>query len=485
MRQVTKEALAKLSGIGINISTADFQALMWYPEKQLFRKGGVAPGRGADNDYLDAAKMLAIKEGITNEQIEEALPTSERSGAINNIPSPEGQDGGLYPGPDGSQATTDNSIQSPALLSPQVGPAGPRPATAAPKRRPFAKVDLSGVRQLLPRSRAVFEIGRKGSKFEDGIQTLDDALDLAQALGIAVKLFDSQSEMSAYRGGASPNSMGTYTRSGNVGAEGTIFGLNPNAMTNSGARVSSISSLVTLLHEIGHGVTLSPLDLSSPQQSDSNFVNPVTGEMDRAPRGSFAGSALRPLLEGTGDPAILKEIDNLQNNIEAYTTKDPKQRVAVRQVRKLMSDLQVWVDNLNNSVDTNVITPEQGQAKMDEMGDELSDFGNYTRNVRELSADPMAIYTLNPKLAKAVMPKTAALIKNEMRKGGNKTVQFYAHPLPVIIATVMAMLAQGKAEDEEKEGTHQMPDGSTMKNSEMGDGALTPPGMPSGLLTAA
>ena len=30
-----------------------------------------------------------------------------------------------------------------------------------------------------------------------------------------------------------------------------------------------------------------------------------------------------------------------------------------------------------------------------------------------------------------------------------------------------------------------MPDGSTMKNSEMGDGALTPPGMPAGLLTAA
>jgi hypothetical protein len=452
------------------LNMSDLQALLWYPEKRLYdtakQKDGESRGYKDDEapDYANAAKTSV----------------GNRLG----YPGAAGY-GGRGPSATNEGPTSDNSIQSPALLSPQVGPAGPRPAAAAPKRRPFAKVDLSGVRQLLPRSRAVFEIGRKGSKFEDGIQTLDDALDLAQALGIAVKLFDSQSEMSAYRGGASPNSMGTYTRSGNVGAEGTIFGLNPNAMTNSGARVSSISSLVTLLHEIGHGITLSPLDLSSPQQSDSNFVNPVTGEMDRAPRGSFAGSALRPLLEGTGDPAILKEIDNLQNNIEAYTTKDPKQRVAVRQVRKLMSDLQVWVDNLNNSVDTNVITPEQGQAEMDEMGDELSDFSNYTRNVRELSADPMAIYTLNPKLAKAVMPKTAALIKNEMRKGGNKTVQFYAHPLPVIIATVMAMLAQGKAEDEEKEGTHQMPDGSTMKNSEMGDGALTPPGMPAGLLTAA
>ena len=43
MRDVTKAAIAKLSDLGYNIETADFQALMWYPEKQLFRHLGVAP----------------------------------------------------------------------------------------------------------------------------------------------------------------------------------------------------------------------------------------------------------------------------------------------------------------------------------------------------------------------------------------------------------------------------------------------------------
>ena len=57
---------------------------MWYPEKQLFRKLGVAPGRGADNDYLDAAIMLAESEGITNDQIQEALPDPNGDGEVNN-----------------------------------------------------------------------------------------------------------------------------------------------------------------------------------------------------------------------------------------------------------------------------------------------------------------------------------------------------------------------------------------------------------------
>ena len=101
MRDVTKAAITKLRDLGYNIETADFQALMWYPEKQLFRHLGVAPGRGADNDYLDAAKMLAEAEGITNDQIQEALPNADGDGAVNNQSSPAGVDEGLYRGTSG------------------------------------------------------------------------------------------------------------------------------------------------------------------------------------------------------------------------------------------------------------------------------------------------------------------------------------------------------------------------------------------------
>jgi len=87
--------------------------------------------------------------------------------------------------------------------------------------------------------------------------------------------------------------------------------------------------------------------------------------------------------------------------------------------------------------------------------------------------DPVLIYLINPKLAKAVMPKTAALIRNQFNHAGNKKVTFFSHPAAVVIATVMAMLAQGMAEEEEEKQRMQMP-----------PGALTPPPPGMGALTA-
>jgi len=106
MRRATKRAIELLKSKGYDINTADFQALMWYPEKQLFRLLGVAPGRGADNDYLDAAKLLAEKEGKTYEQIQEALPAAERDG-VDSGSSAFGQDGEVRTGAgaDGSSQT--------------------------------------------------------------------------------------------------------------------------------------------------------------------------------------------------------------------------------------------------------------------------------------------------------------------------------------------------------------------------------------------
>ena len=67
IRDTVNRVKELLSQQGIDIETADFQALMWYPEKRLFRSLGVKGGRGEDNDYLDAARILAEKEGITND----------------------------------------------------------------------------------------------------------------------------------------------------------------------------------------------------------------------------------------------------------------------------------------------------------------------------------------------------------------------------------------------------------------------------------
>lgn len=483
MRSVTKEAISKLKEIGIDISTADFQALMWYPEKQLFRKGGVAPGRGSDNDYLDAAKMLATKEGITNEQIEEALPASERSGAINNIPGPEGQDGRLYTGPDGSQAAADNSTQ-PALLSPP-GPAGGRTPRSsdggASKGRTLARVALAAVKKFVPQVKATFQVGKRGTPEENGIQSIDQALSLAHTLGITVRLFDSQEEMYASRlaayGSGDPTAVASFYRkgpeTGGKGAEGTVFGLNPGAMLDDGGSVSNIQALSDLIHEIAHGMTLSPLDLNGSQVEDTLFTNPLTGESDRAPMGSFAGSAMRPLLEQTGDADIMAEIDNLQLNVDTYTTKDPSQRHAVREVRKLSDNLKDWKGYYQKQFDAGQISQAEVDTGMANREEQADYYTNYMQSVRELAVDPVLVYLINPKLAKAVMPKTAALIRQQFNNAGNNKVKFFNHPAAIVMATVMAMLAQAMAEEEEEKQRMQMP-----------PGALSPPPPGMGALSA-
>ena len=87
MRKVTEATKKRLSEAGYDITTADFQALMWYPEKQLFRALGVQPGRGSDNDYLDAAELLAAKEGVERGRVEEALRDADRDRTIDGEPS--------------------------------------------------------------------------------------------------------------------------------------------------------------------------------------------------------------------------------------------------------------------------------------------------------------------------------------------------------------------------------------------------------------
>jgi len=79
MRDVTARAKRILENdLGIEITNADLQALMWYAEKRIFAAGGVRKGRGEDNDYADGAIYVLKKRGVNDERIESALPAAER-----------------------------------------------------------------------------------------------------------------------------------------------------------------------------------------------------------------------------------------------------------------------------------------------------------------------------------------------------------------------------------------------------------------------
>jgi len=87
MRDVANRAREILRrDLGVELTNADFQALMWYAEKRIFDAGGVKRGRGEDNDYADGAIAIAKAKGISDAKIEAALPEAER-GRVRGVES--------------------------------------------------------------------------------------------------------------------------------------------------------------------------------------------------------------------------------------------------------------------------------------------------------------------------------------------------------------------------------------------------------------
>ena len=81
-----REILRSSNQLGIDMSNADFQALMWYAEKRIFEAGGVRKGRGDDNDYADGAIAILENKGVSDDKIKATLPTSER-GRLSSVKS--------------------------------------------------------------------------------------------------------------------------------------------------------------------------------------------------------------------------------------------------------------------------------------------------------------------------------------------------------------------------------------------------------------
>jgi len=449
MREVTQAALAKLKSQGYPITTADFQALMWYPEKQLFRKLGVAPGRGADNDYLDAAKILAAKEGIPNERIEETLGTSGPDGAVASGASPTEAQGALRGDADrsGREETTADDREAPALS--RFVNNGQSKLRRALSRRVPSKQEVV---DQFPAVKALFEIGKKGSPYENGITNIEDALTLAKALGITVHMFNDHQKMLEAAGAGSKSIKGRFVKTSN-GASGHVFALEPGTDYR-GRNLTDIEALTTLLHEIFHGVTIGPMSGVGPMLNGNGNGTPsvenAIGAMIDKPQGKRTPQERK----------IMREITRLQNSLSAYVEGKPTER---RPVRGLMAAMDSFDQQRNQ------MTPEE---QMD-FEDKLDAHVKYIRSKAEFSVDPFWVYAVNPKMAKLVMPETTKWIQGELRKAGNKDIQFFTHPLAISIAVVMALMASEQAEDEQRE---------EQQRQQMQPGALSPT---AGMLSAA
>ena len=468
MRDATRRAIELLAGVGYNIDTADFQALMWYPEKRLFRSLGVKPGRGEDNDYLDAATILAKNEGISDDQIQEALPDSERVG-FDPQPSAGGQDGSLRGRPGGTdgEASVETSRQfsfdfgdtEPGRsqsdtgrqnLSPRL--AGSRPATT------------EQIRDVQPVTNAMFEIGKPGGEFEDGIRDIPTAIRLAEALGAAMYIVNNKAALGRVFGfKGSMDKPGEFnmggammmgdprnpTRDPQTGEmKRAVVGLmgpyqNPRNLSET---VTAREAVFNALHEVAHII-------------EGSFV-PGETKTKASPRYTRLSDKKQVTSKRLYDYTFRQGIASLMDaaaglNIKGYTKQDAQEildEIVQFQRTGVLDDgrtpIRSTYREFNNAIDAAQQAGKTQRAAQLEL--QLMDAeDSYFQIPQELAADLIGFYLYFPGRAKRLMPKATKLVRDILNS--SKVVTFYSMPLATLVAAIFAnmLVAEGEEEDQQ------------------------------------
>jgi len=407
------------------LTMSDLQALLWYPEKRLYDTAKQTEGnesRGYEDDdapdYANAARKVV-----------EAIKQRDGLGPL----SGDGRGGRGPAGPNAGQSFDQDLAQqgnTGVLATPPAQPPQPQSPfnmkSLVNKMLGSQPVTPDQVKAQLPFVRPAFEIGKAGTKYADGIQDIDAALQLSKALNVSVRLFDSQQEMFDDMGRPlTENARGIRGAYSDIGR--TVWGMNAGAQAETLGDVNDLYALTTVLHELGHAVA-----------KDSGFESVIERMMQD--NSEYSDSVRK---------RVYKEIDNIQKNIDLYVENNPKQR---RPVRRIMAALQARKDDPTQ-------TPR------------VNRFLDYINQADERAVDPVLLYFVNPRLAKAVAPTTSQLVKENLNASGNPDLKLHAYPFATIVAVVLAMMLNGRAEEEEEEKQRQqMPAGALSPQA----GALSP-----------
>ncbi|MDC0134486.1 hypothetical protein OAI36_00365 [Alphaproteobacteria bacterium] len=518
MRSVTARAIELMREKGYNIKTADYQALMWFPEKQLARKLGIQQGRGEDNDYLDAAILLAQAEGLTNDQIKETLPTTER-GEFDVGSGTIGQNAGLRSENDGfgrEEISREESFEDDgggilsegrSLRTPNAQNTSDSQGLKNPSRIFPTNTEINS---LLPTIKKVLEVGKKGSPQETGLSR-EEILSVANALGYAMVFAKNKAEMAKLYGKETNSLLGGFHHSERRQNNNPIKIVsmqqgykNPN---NPDQTVNEIDELWTLAHEIAHGLSQST-NQRGIDDGLGNYRKNYQGINYGRSRDAYLGTLEQDLGEvikaltdsqyvGTDEGVsgkIIKEIMSIQNDTPLMSLRENalgntkgtriprsgfnKSEKQYIDAIKAHQDAINYTENLlENPSLMRGESPEAKNKYLQQMKKRKTDlirkYNNskikrsaYTESIPELLADAVGAYLMSPQQFKSIAPNTAKFIRDNLNnKPSSKFVKFYAHPLGTILAVIMAAFAMDDREEEQP----QMQPGAL----DLGQGALS------------
>ena len=468
----------------MGLQPAQLQALWWAYEQSLYTKLGV---KSPTRDYVDAAKTVIEKiAGEAQAANAERQGRAELSELVTKA-TQSGQDGGiLYQQPIDFDGAGDNGQlgRAPGLAaSPIVGSREPTPTE---------------VEQASRTVKAVFEIGKPGSEFENGVPDIQAASKIAEAINVAVIVADTAGKV-AGRASKAIGRKGAVKPSQAKGSAGFFV---PNVRGPAYARgaiavntseASRNYQLFTALHELGHAFETRFVNTADNhlKKIEEQIYSPNRGKFTDfatyAPRDNrdiYADTfrdVIRQVLAvaGGGKPDlrmsqqdaqdIVDEIISMQRQGVVYREEQitreggktivretGRQKVAAQPTGSIYTPIRQDYGRGQLLVERGALTQSEVDSTL-RRGETT-----YYHTPWELAADLLGLYMLDPAGAKAAMPKASRLAQIVFRD--NPTIQFFSLPFASIVAMVLANMLVAEGEEQEEEPAAAL---------SMGAGALT------------
>jgi hypothetical protein len=421
---------------------------------------------------INQVPEVAVAKYITSYKNRVIQQQQGRTGGDTPPPSPTPPTGGTPTilGPDGQPIRPVPPVVQPEPEPPTVDPV---PETAMPEMpQPIDMPTPQGIKDQLPNAQGIikiFDIGNKGSVWENGISNVDDFLALGKALNLSIEISQSQAAFDRYR-----KSLGLRSKKGLQGFHLTKKD-DPNFKPIIGVKASKketdLDVLTTLAHEISHTIEgRSPMygAMKKLKQVMTTSAHRDSKDRDYILEGSFreklnqlvADSQKKDATEAQKE--IVKEIDYIQNQLLITFAGNPSLgKGYARNYSYKREFFKKILRETGEDISQTILTPAQRKAMKsykDSLPVRARNHISYVTDSAEYAVDPLWVYLANPKLMKEVAPETAKFIQ-EYFKTQSKAfpVSFHANPMATILAIVMAGMVAKERDEEEEEQVQQRP----------------------------
>ena len=449
LERPTMKDLFTRVGENLGVTPQSAQAILWAYEQELYNDLGA---NLTYEKFSEGAEAFRETEAVAYADRNSRIASGQAGSGTNDASASIEQSRQLSLDFDGKRSEFNPRLQTKTLA------AGSRAATPAE------------IRDVKPTTDAMFEVGKPGSQFENGIPDIETAKKLAEALGLAMTVADNKNDLARVFGRVSMGSGSAFVMGGlqanpdpskktrdkqsGKDVKGVVGVMGPyNNSRNADETVTPLDSLFAALHEIGHGI-------------EGQFVpgtyEPRMAKKNRTYSRLSDGSQERSdkLYDDTFRQAIasLMDVAAGNDNIKGYTQQDAKDILAeiVRMQRGgVLSGLGEGV-SVRNTYDTFNEAINEAEANDDKMRArklelQLMKFEDtYLQTPQELAADLIGTYLIDPKYAKTMMPKATKLVRDVLNSGD--TVKFYSMPLAAMVAAIFANMLVAEGEEEEKQG---------------------------------